>query len=195
MTLAQIQRTQERVGTVPDGFWGPKSIAACKAHLRAIMPSPAPFPAQSGVTEFYGPHGTAWGDEPPMKAIKIPFPVYYNGIGMMTLKAHEKCADSLLRVFIRLAEVYPSESKRHEAGITIFDGIYNPRPMRGGNAWSMHAWAIAIDLDAARNGNNTPWPTAAHMPIEVMECFAREGWTAAGAFWSRDSMHFQSTSP
>jgi hypothetical protein len=31
------------------------------------------------------------------------------------------------------------------------------------------------------------------MPIEVMEEFAKEGWLPAGAFWSRDSMHFQST--
>jgi hypothetical protein len=27
----------------------------------------------------------------------------------------------------------------------------------------------------------------------VMEEFAKEGWLAAGAFWSRDSMHMQAT--
>jgi hypothetical protein len=31
------------------------------------------------------------------------------------------------------------------------------------------------------------------MPLEVMEAFAREGWVSAGAFWSRDAMHHQST--
>jgi hypothetical protein len=31
------------------------------------------------------------------------------------------------------------------------------------------------------------------MPLDVMEIFAREGWLAAGAFWSRDSMHMQAT--
>jgi hypothetical protein len=31
------------------------------------------------------------------------------------------------------------------------------------------------------------------MPIEVMEEFAKEGWLPAGAFWSRDAMHFQAT--
>jgi hypothetical protein len=31
------------------------------------------------------------------------------------------------------------------------------------------------------------------MPIEVMECFAREGWLSAGAFWGYDAMHFQAT--
>ncbi len=38
MTRAQIQAMQDRIGTTPDGFWGPKSIAACQKHLRALMP-------------------------------------------------------------------------------------------------------------------------------------------------------------
>jgi hypothetical protein len=72
--------------------------------------------------------------------------------------------------------------------------------MRGGNAWSMHAWAIAIDLNAGKNGNQVHWPSkavmpieVAVMPIEVMEFFAKEGWLSAGAFWARDAMHFQAT--
>jgi hypothetical protein len=31
------------------------------------------------------------------------------------------------------------------------------------------------------------------MPLEVMEFFAVGGWLSAGAFWLRDSMHFQAT--
>jgi hypothetical protein len=33
----------------------------------------------------------------------------------------------------------------------------------------------------------------ADMPLEIMECFAREGWLSAGAFWGYDAMHFQAT--
>lgn len=194
MTQAEIKRTQERVGAKPDGFWGPKSEAACREYLRALMPSPHPFPKQSDVASFYGPHGTQTSS-PPMADVPLPFPIFYERREIWTLHCHEKCAESLKRVFQRLSRVFPDEASRDAAGITTYDGIFNPRPMRGGSAWSMHSWAIAIDLNAGPNGNNVHWPTKAVMPIEVMECFAAEGWTSAGAFWSRDAMHFQATQP
>jgi len=43
------------------------------------------------------------------------------------------------------------------------------------------------------NGNRSHWPVASTMPLTVMVEFAREGWLAAGAAWSRDGMHFQAT--
>lgn len=195
MNIAQIIATQKRVGTPADGFWGPKSTEAAKRHLLALMPKPHPFPTQANVSRFYGPHGVKGGASPPTKEIKLPFVVYYEGTAVKKLRPHVKCADSLLQVFERLAEVFPTTAARRAAGILTYDGIYSPRRMRGGSAWSMHAWAIAIDLNAGLNGNSTHWPTRAVMPIEVMECFARAGWTAAGAFWSRDAMHFQATRP
>jgi hypothetical protein len=199
MKQSEIIRTQERVGAVPDGFWGPKSVAACQAYLRTLMPVPHPFPKQQHVAEFYGPHGEKGGFSPPTKKITLPFTIYYTEKGgtksVRTLFPHERCADSLLGVFDRLAEVYPDKASREAAGVLVYDGLYNPRKMRGGaKLWSMHAWAIAIELNASRNGNKVHWPTNASMPIEVMECFCREGWTPAGAFWGRDAMHFQATS-
>lgn len=195
MTTAQIQHVQTRIGTTPDGFWGPKSEAACRKHLRDMMPDPHPFPKAEDVTAFYGPHGVKHGFTPPTKTIELPFHIFYEGTAVAKLRPHEKCADSLLRVFGHLAKAFPTENERRAAGILTYDGIYNPRPMRNGTKWSMHSWAIAIDLDAGRNGNLDHWPTKAVMPIEVMECFALEGWAAAGAFWSRDAMHFEAVQP
>ena len=196
MTTAQIQHVQTRIGAVPDGFWGPKSEAACRAHLLAMMPSPHPFPKARDVAAFYGPHGQPDGDySPPTQTIILPFPIFYDGALVTKLRPHEKCAASLLRVFERLAHTFRTEEERRAAGILTYDGLYNPRPMRGGSSWSMHAWAIAIDFNADKNGNLAHWPTAATMPLEVMECFAKEGWMSAGAFWSRDAMHFQATQP
>ena len=193
MTTAQIQAIQTKIGARPDGFWGPKSTSACKTHLRNLMPVPHPFPLPEDVTSFYGPHGVKDGCTPPTKSIELPFPVFYEGTVVTRLRPHVKCADSLLRIFNRLAVAFPDEASRRAAGILTYDGLYNPRPMRNGTAWSMHSWAIAIDLDAGRNGNLEHWPASAVMPLEVMECFAREGWMSAGAFWNRDSMHFQAT--
>jgi hypothetical protein len=195
MITVQIERIQTRIGVTPDGFWGPKSEAAARQHLRDLMPSPHPFPKQSDVAKFYGAHGVKDGFTPPTKTIEMPFPVFYEGTAVTKLRPHEKCADSLLRVFGHLIKAFPTETSRRAAGLLAYDGIYNPRPMRGGSAWSMHSWAIAIDLDADRNGNLDHWPTKATMPLEVMECFAMEGWMSAGAFWSRDAMHFQATQP
>lgn len=195
MNLEQIIHTQRRIGTEPDGFWGPVSTARCKEYLAAMMPHPHPFPKQDRVADFYGPHGVEDGFTPPRKRIELPFTIYYEGEPVKFISPHALCADSLERVFLRLAAAFPTAADRVEAGIVIYDGLYNPRPMRGGSAWSMHAWAIAIDLNAADNGNTSHWPTRARMPIEVMECFAAEGWTSAGAFWSRDAMHFQATHP
>ncbi len=191
MNQDQIKRIQSKIGVSPDGFWGPRSIEACKSHLRALFPKPLRFPSQEYVSKFYGPHGVPGAYTPPTKQITLPFPAFYEDSPVTKLRPHEKCADSLLRVFDRLAEIYPTSEARKEAGILTYDGLYNPRSMRGGSAWSMHSWAIAIDLNAERNGNLVSWPVASTMPFEVMECFAREGWTAAGAFWGRDAMHFQ----
>jgi hypothetical protein len=74
-----------------------------------------------------------------------------------------------------------------------YAGCFNNRAMRGGSLPSLHARGAAVDLDPDDNGNHIAWPTRATMPLEVMEAFAREGWLSAGAFWSRDAMHFQAT--
>lgn len=198
MNRAEILHIQERIGTVADGFWGPKSIAACQNHLKNMMPSPYPFPAEGSLEflDFFGSHGEKNGYTPPSKKIILPFAIYYDQTQVTSLRVHEKCADSLQRVFQKLATIYPDDASREAAGILVYNGVYNPRMKRGSlNSWSMHAWMNAIDINAGKNGNKTSWPVNAKMPIEVMECFAQEGWLAAGAFWGRDAMHFQATGP
>lgn len=195
MNTLEIKRTQQIIGAEPDGFWGPKSTAACKRYLLGLMPSnnPWPSPDDASVTDFFGPHGQPDGYTPPLADIEPPFQMFYDRKPVKRIRCHEKCAASLSRVLAALKNLYPMASERERTGISIYDGCYNPRPMRGGNRWSKHAWGIALDFDAGRNGNLTHWPTSANMPIEIMAAFAREGWTAAGAFWSRDAMHFEAT--
>jgi hypothetical protein len=65
--------------------------------------------------------------------------------------------------------------------------------MRHGTRPSLHARGAAVDFWPQVNGNRTQWPVVAQMPLEVMEFFAVGGWLSAGAFWLRDSMHFQAT--
>jgi hypothetical protein len=185
MTKKQIQAIQERIGTKPDGFWGPKSIAACQAHLRGLMPKPNPWPAQSqsALQAFYG----SPGDE--SRLVTLPVKDYglrFDGKPVSTLRCHAKVAASLARILANLSVTHPQVLREYA-------GVYVNRTMRGGSLPSLHARGAAIDLMPATNGNRTAWPVASTMPIEVNETFAEEGWLSAGAFWGRDGMHFEAT--
>ncbi len=185
MSASRIADIQRRIGAKPDGFWGPKSIAACKAHLLALMPVDNPWPTtdQSSLTKFYGRSG----DETQLANLDVSdIDVRYEGNRVQTVRCHRKVAPSLKRVLAALSETHPNI-------LRDYNGCFNHRAMRGGSLPSLHARGAAIDFCAATNGNLTAWPVSANMPLEVMEAFAREGWVAAGAFWSRDAMHFQAT--
>ena len=60
MNKAEIIDLQKRLRVEPDGFWGPRSIAASQRHLRALMPAAGwPKTDQASLNKFYG----AAGDE------------------------------------------------------------------------------------------------------------------------------------
>lgn len=183
--MSRIETIQRAIGVEPDGFWGPKSIAAVQKHLRALMPSPSPWPKtdQVSLTKFYGMPG----DESKHVQIDVTgLGVKYGGKPVQKITCHEKVAPSLKRILVRLSQEFPDVAE-------CYDGCYNNRAMRGGSTPSLHARAAAIDFDAGDNGNHTSWPVKATMPLGVMEIFASEGWMPAGAFWGRDAMHFQAT--
>lgn len=185
MTQEQIKALQRRIGVTPDGFWGPKSIAACQKHLRSLMPKVSPWPKtdQASLTRFYGEAG----DESQLTNLPVVgLGIRYDGIAVRTIRCHVKVANSLLIVLKEMSKVCPNV-------LADYNGCYNNRKMRGGSLPSLHARGAAIDFLAGTNGNHTPWPVRANMPLEAMECFAKEGWVAAGAFWGRDAMHFQAT--
>lgn len=185
-SIKSIESIQAHIGATPDGFWGVNSIAACQKHLRSLMPSPNPWPKsdQASLTRFYG----AAGDESRLVRIDVSgLGVQYEGKPVTSIRVNRACSDSLLRVLSAIS------SSTFRYALNEFGGVFNNRPMRGGTMPSLHARGAAVDLAASTNGLNTHWPTRATMPIEVMEMFAREGWMPAGAFWSRDAMHFQAT--
>ena len=185
MNSNQIKAIQEKIGTTPDGFWGPKSILAAERHLVRMMPASPQWPAtgQASLTAFYGNAG----DENKLVNLDVSdIEVRYDGSKVRTIRCHAKVAESLKRVMVKLSHSHPEI-------LRDYNGCFNDRPMRGGSLPSLHARGAAIDFCASENGNITHWPARATMPFEVMEEFAREGWIAAGAFWGRDAMHFQAT--
>lgn len=186
MNKEQIRTLQNRIGVDPDGIWGPKSTKAAEDHLRDLMPKNNPWPKsdQASLRAFYGRPG----DETNLVGLPVPdgIIVKYEGKQVATIRCHRKVAESLGRVLKELSKVCPSV-------LLKYAGCYNNRSVRGGSTPSLHAYGSAIDFDPDTNGNHQHWPVGATMPIEVMEAFAKEGWLSAGAFWSRDAMHFQAT--
>lgn len=184
MTRDKIIEMQRKIGAEPDGFWGPESIAACQKYMRSLMPKPNPWPgtSQDALTAFYGKAG----DESKLVNIAAPKGLLYDGKQCKTVRCHAKVAVSLSNILFRLATDFPEIAAK-------FAGCYNNRAMRGGSLPSLHARGAAVDFDPDNNGNKTHWPSVAAMPFGVMEMFAKEGWLSAGAFWSRDAMHFQAT--
>lgn len=186
MDKQRIREIQQKIGTTVDGFWGPKSTFACQQYLRSLMPLTIKSPGGSlaSLREFYG----SPGDENNLVGLGVPVGVVvkYEGKQVSTIRCHHKVAESLRSILVELSQVCP--------GVLLeYAGCYNNRSIRGGSTPSLHSWGAAIDLKPDTNGNHTHWPTGADMPLEVMEVFSRHGWLSAGAFWSRDAMHFQFT--
>jgi hypothetical protein len=186
MNLAEIKATQERVGAVPDGFWGPKSQAALVKHLRKLMPEPVPWPNpdDAAMTRFYGPPG----DRSMLKPIEVgDLGLRYDGMKVAQIYCHRHVGKSLRTALEEIAGGPAFWILREYAG------CYNDRNMRSSSRKSKHAWGVAVDFAPATNGLWTIWPEKATMPIEAIEAFARQGWINLGVTIRRDAMHFQAT--
>lgn len=190
MNSHEIMKMQERIGVTADGFWGPKSQAACQAHLRAMMPWPSPWPSTlpAALQGYYG----RLGDESQLVIVDLPYPMFYDGQRVTRTRVHRKCADSLVRILTSIRDLLPTRPDIADEA-QDYGGVYNFRLKRGGSTYSLHAYGAAIDLDADDNTFRDSWPMKSDMPLEIMEAFAREGWVSAGAFWGYDAMHFQAT--
>ena len=73
--------------------------------------------------------------------------------------------------------------------IKTWDGCFNIRQKRGASSWSLHSWAVAIDINAAWNGFGAK-PT---MTKALVKCFTDAGFDWGGLWTKPDGMHFQLT--
>lgn len=146
------------------------------------------WPSQSEAPTFYGdPALAGWLHE---NTMDIATPWKLDSAGSKIL-VHKKCADSLIRVLANVWEAMGHDQARIDAaGYNRFSGSYNFRPMRGGAHLSMHAYACAIDFDAAENEfHNVKHKFTANDPL--VSAFERESWIWGGRWTSPDAMHFQ----
>ena len=79
-------------------------------------------------------------------------------------------------------------------GIDLWGGCYNLRKMRGGNKWSRHSWAIAVDLLPQGNGLRTKAPKALFSQPEyrkLIDIFYEHNFINYGIEKGYDWMHFE----
>lgn len=126
-----------------------------------------------------------------LTTIVPPYALFYAGKPVHMITVNKAIAGPVVRALTQAERAFPDAAKRKQLGIDQFDGCFNFRGKRGHpESLSMHAYAIALDFNAARN----PFRTMhADMPAEFVKA-----WTDEGAEWgniwspaSRDPMHFQ----
>ena len=81
---------------------------------------------------------------------RYPMKLYNGPEPYKRIVVNKKIAEPVSRVLNKVLEHYGPD-KLNNSGMDLFFGCYNPRRMRGGSLWSIHAWAAALDFDAAYN--------------------------------------------
>lgn len=189
---------QRWLGVRADGWAGPKTQSAWRSRTgfdgaaTGRAASPFPRPDERSLVEYYGPPG-----ESGLVLIRTPYPMrlaWDHGVTAHRIRCHRLVAESLVLCLQDIFEHYGSLEAVQAARMDLFAGCYYKRPQRGGRAWSLHAWGAAVDLDSKQNGNLTPWPSEATMPVEVVDIFEARGWRSGARSWGRDAMHFEGTS-
>ena len=209
ITRAALKAFERAHGLTADGTADPKVVKALRASASAVSPATMAdipdrnaepdetsdavnnsWPRQRDVTSFYGAVGTR------QTRVEIPFDMvlaWDKSVRIRRITMHEKVAESAERAFQRLAGLY-STREREDLGLHLFGGSLNVRRMRGGSAYSMHAWGIAIDFDPIRNQLKWKAPRARLSQADALpfwKCWEDEGWLSLGRARDFDWMHVQ----
>lgn len=148
------------------------------------------WPRQRDTTSFYGPVGTN------QTRIRLPYamPLAWNTKQKVkSMLCHERVADAMEGVFTRTLDHYGLARVR-TLRLDQFGGCLNVRKMRGGSAYSMHSWGIAVDLDPANNSLRWGRDLAkfAHKDYDAFWRIVEDaGAISLGRLRNFDWMHFQ----
>lgn len=176
--LQTWQSIQRIVGARPDGIPGPETaglVAAAlgiKPTMKEVAATIWPHDRSADLLAFYGPPGHGH------TCITPPYPLFYEGVKIAKITVHEKIVAPVLTALTKVLEHYGTK-KIAEMKLDVFDGCFNNRPKRGGSSLSVHAFAAALDFDAAGNTLHQDHTTARFARPEY-EAWWR-AWESVGA--------------
>jgi hypothetical protein len=141
---------------------------------------PTKWPKQSDCAHLFGnPSHPGWGGVH-IVPITPPFAMHMGAIPIHSIQINRIAAAALTHVLATYWDKVGHDLDRVKAeGADIFSGSWNVRNMRGINQVSMHAYGLAIDFNAPKNGLGSK-------PGKIKGSFP----------WHRpDGMHWQFTAP
>lgn len=184
---AYLLWSSAQAGTKPD-----LSIPA-----KPTLPNvPTRFPKQADARTFYGTPGAGGTVEKQlvMATLPVAMRIDWNLSQKSTrVQLHTKCQASAMSAMEQIVRHY-GEDRWRKLGLDRNAGTYNPRKMRGGTSWSMHAYGCAWDFYAAPNGLTTRCPQALFCKDDYKAFFdiwEAHGWLSLGRAIGRDWMHVQ----
>lgn len=157
------------------------------------MTTSTAWPRQADVRAFFGEPG---GPDCTAGMVDLPFKMriaWDTSSTITRFRCHKKVEAPFERIFQKTLAAY-GEAGIKRLGLDLFGGCYNLRQMRGGSAWSMHSWGIAVDLDPARNQLKWGRDRAVFAKPEYepfWKIVEAEGAVSLGRAAGYDFMHFQ----
>lgn len=148
---------------------------------------------QQALKKYGTPNETGAGY---LTTVISPFPLriaWDTDTTTLKIRCHKLIAPNLTAALGEILLHYGYD-KIKELGIDLYGGCFNYRKMRGGSAWSKHAWGIAIDLDPARNTLKETSRTARFARPEykpMIDIFYKHGFISLGREKNYDWMHFE----
>jgi hypothetical protein len=186
----KIRLIQARVGVEADGIIGPRTLEALmmalKIEERPVWPSQAAV--RAGKSIFGQP-----GDESQLVSIRPPYPLFYEGREVKSIRVHEKIAAHVEAALAEVLDTYGLGAIKR-LGLDQYSGSYNYRAASGSAALSMHAWGIALDFSEEQNGLKVGAPEASLSRPECRrwwEIWERHGAVSLGRARNYDWMHIQ----
>lgn len=181
-------------GLIVDGVYGQKTSDALYIYNTTQLQTIQNFwPRQADVraqTSMFGKPGTS------QALAKMPYTLYgdyQRKIKVNEFQCHSKVKTSLERIFQRTLDYY-GPTKIRTLNLDIWSGCFNYRSTVGSSSLSMHAWGIAVDMDAAHNDlndSNTEAAFAKPVYAPFINFWEAEGWINLGRARNYDWMHFQ----
>lgn len=198
-TWNAVRRFQEVNNLLPDGDAGTNTLKVLFPNIRPDVSFNSevdrsfdyPHDDTFELNRFYGKPGR--DVESQLKSYRTPYPLYYAGQRVKSIRLHQRCADSFLSLFEDIQSVYSDIDIAH-LGLNLYGGSYAHRFMRGARRWSTHAYGCAIDLDPAHNALRMDHRSARFASpdyADFWDMVAVNGLYSLGVHHDYDWMHIQ----